>query len=119
MSAFVAITFENEDSATKGAGCHPVAGEGRPDRPRGHGRRDEGRDGKIHVKNEMGSGTESGALVGAILGSLLWVVFPVGAIVGGAIAGGLIGRAVKPGIDGGFVKESRRSCPLAARPSSC
>ena len=53
----------------------------------------------------MGSGTESGALVGAMLGSLLFVVFPVGAIVGGAIAGGLIGRAVKPGIDGKFVKE--------------
>ncbi|HEY7970707.1 MAG TPA: DUF1269 domain-containing protein [Candidatus Limnocylindrales bacterium] len=105
MSAFVAITFANEDSATRALhAIRSLEKEGQI------GLEDtavatKDADGKVQVKNEMASGTESGALVGAILGSLLFVVFPVGAIVGGAIAGGLIGRAVKPGIDGKFVKE--------------
>jgi uncharacterized membrane protein len=105
MSAFVAITFANEDSATRALhAIRSLEKEGQI------GLEDtavatKDADGKINVKNEAGSGTESGALIGAILGSLLFVVFPVGAIVGGAIAGGLIGRAVKPGIDGTFVKE--------------
>jgi uncharacterized membrane protein len=60
-------------------------------------------DGKVHVKNEMASGTETGAIVGGVLGAMLLVVFPVG-LIGGAIIGGLIGRAAKPGIDGTFVK---------------
>ena len=67
-------------------------------------------DGKIHVKNEMGSGTETGAVVGAVLGSLLFVVFPLG-IIGGAIIGGLVGRAAAPGVDGKFVKEVEDSLP--------
>lgn len=62
-------------------------------------------DGSIHVKNEVASGTETGAVVGAMLGGLLTVVFPVAAIIGGAAIGGLIGRAWRPGIDGTFVKE--------------
>jgi uncharacterized membrane protein len=62
-------------------------------------------DGSIHVKNEVASGTETGAVVGAMLGGLLTVVFPVAAIIGGAAIGGLIGRAWRPGIDGAFVKD--------------
>ncbi len=58
-------------------------------------------DGSIHVKNEVASGTETGAVVGAMLGGLLTVVFPVAAIIGGGAIGGLIGRAWRPGIDGG------------------
>ena len=66
---------------------------------------------KIHVKNEMSSGTETGAAVGAMLGALLFVVFPP-AIIGGAIIGGLIGRAAAPGIDGDFVKQVEADLPV-------
>lgn len=62
-------------------------------------------DGSVHVKNEMASGTEEGAVVGAILGGVLTVVFPIAGIVGGAAIGGLVGRSWKHGIDGAFVKE--------------
>jgi uncharacterized membrane protein len=67
-------------------------------------------DGKVQVKNEASSGTETGAVVGAILGSLLFVVFPLG-IIGGAVIGGLVGRAAAPGVDGNFVKEVEASLP--------
>jgi uncharacterized membrane protein len=105
MSNLVAITFAGEDDALAALGSvRLLEKEGRI------GLEDtaavsKDADGKIRVKNELSSGTETGAVVGAVLGSLLWVVFPVGAIVGGAIAGGLVGRAVAPGIDGDFVKE--------------
>jgi uncharacterized membrane protein len=62
-------------------------------------------DGTLHVKNEMASGTEEGAVVGAMLGGVLVVLFPVAGILGGAAVGGLVGRSWKHGIDGGFVKE--------------
>jgi uncharacterized membrane protein len=87
MSDLIAITFDGADDAA--AALHSV-------RSLEH----EGRfkledtavvtkdaEGKVHVKNEMSSGTETGAVVGAVLGGLLFVVFPV-AIVGGAIVGG-------------------------------
>jgi uncharacterized membrane protein len=61
-------------------------------------------DGKVHRKDEMASGTESGIAVGAMLGALLFVLFPVG-VIGGAVVGGLIGRSVLPGLDGKFVTE--------------
>ena len=111
MSDFVAITFANEEAATSAlAAIRSLEREGQI------GLEDtavvtKAADGKVQVKNEMSSGTETGAVVGAVLGSLLWVVFPVGAIVGGAIAGGLIGRAVKPGIDGKFVKDVEAQLP--------
>ncbi len=111
MSDLIAITFNTEDSATSALGAiRSLEKEGQI------GLEDtavvtKDANGKIQVKNEASSGTETGAVVGAILGSLLWVVFPVGAIVGGAIAGGLIGRAVKPGIDGTFVKEVEEKLP--------
>lgn len=105
MSNLVAITFASEDDARAALGSiRLLEKEGRI------GLEDtavvsKDADGKVHVKNELSSGTETGIAVGAVLGSLLWFVFPVGAIVGGAIAGGLIGRAAAPGIDGDFVKE--------------
>ena len=109
MSTLVAITFAAEDDARAALGSiRALEGEGQI------GLEDtavvsKDADGKVHVKNELSSGTETGIAVGAILGSLLWVVFPVGAIVGGAIVGGLVGRAAAPGIDGGFVKEVETS----------
>jgi uncharacterized membrane protein len=62
-------------------------------------------DGKVHLKNEMGTGTEIGIAAGAVIGGLLTVFFPVVGIVGGGIVGGLIGRSASPGVDGKFVKE--------------
>ena len=109
MSTLVAITFAGEDDARAALGSiRSLEHEGKL------GLEDtavvsKDADGKITVKNELSSGTETGIAVGAILGSLLWVVFPVGAIVGGAIVGGLVGRAAAPGIDGGFVKEVEAS----------
>jgi len=109
MSTLVAITFAGEADATAAlASIRLLEGEGRI------GLEDtavvsKDADGKVHVKNELSSGTETGAVIGAVLGSLLWVVFPVGALVGGAVLGGLIGRAAAPGIDGGFVKEVEAS----------
>jgi uncharacterized membrane protein len=105
MSNLVAITFAAEDDARAALGSiRLLEKEGRI------GLEDtavvtKDAEGKVQVKNELSSGTETGIAVGAVLGSLLWVVFPVGAIVGGAIAGGLVGRATAPGIDGSFVKE--------------
>jgi uncharacterized membrane protein len=62
-------------------------------------------DGTVHLKNEMGTGTEIGIAAGAVIGGLVTVFFPVIGIVGGGVVGGLIGRAAAPGIDGKFVKE--------------
>jgi uncharacterized membrane protein len=111
MSEFIAITFDGADDATAALrSVRLLEQEGRI------GLEDtavvtKDADGKVHVKNEMASGTETGAVVGAVLGSLLWVVFPVGAIVGGAIVGGLIGRAAAPGVDGTFVKQVEADLP--------
>lgn len=110
MSDLVAITFPDEEQARRALGSiRALEHEGRL------GVEDtavvtKDADGKVHVKNEAGSGTETGAVVGAVLGSLLFFVFPVGILVGG-IAGALIGRAAKPGIDGGFVKDVENGLP--------
>jgi len=104
MSTLVAITFPGEGDAKAALGSvRSLEREG------GIGIEDtavvnKDPDGKVHVKNEASSGTETGAVVGAVLGSLLFVVFPIG-IIGGAIVGGIIGRAAAPGVDGKFVKD--------------
>lgn len=104
-SDLVAITFEREEDALAALGSiRALEAEGRIG-PEDTAVVSKDADGKIHVKNEMSSGTETGVVVGAVLGSLLMAVFPVAAIVGGAVIGGLVGRAVAPGIDDGFVKE--------------
>ena len=111
MSDLVAISFDSEETATKAlASIRALEKDGQI------GLEDtavvtKDADGKVHVKNEMSSGTETGAAVGAVLGSLLFFVFPIGAIVGGAVIGGLIGRAAKPGIDGNFVKQVEADLP--------
>jgi uncharacterized membrane protein len=110
MSELIAITFDGADDAMAALGSiRLLEGEGRI------GLEDtavvtKDAEGKVHVKNEIASGTETGAVVGAVLGSLLFVVFPV-AIVGGAIVGGLIGRSAAPGIDGAFVKQVEADLP--------
>lgn len=105
MSDLIAVTFTDADAGLKAlASVRSLERDGRF-RLEDTAVVTKDADGKIEVKNELSSGTETGAAFGAVLGGLLFFVFPVGALVGGAIAGGLIGRAVAPGIDGTFVKE--------------
>ena len=110
MSDLVAISFADPDTATRALGSIRAL-----EKDGGVALEDtavvtKDADGKVHVKNEMASGTETGAAVGAVLGSLLFVVFPIG-IIGGAIVGGLVGRAAAPGIDGNFVKQIEADLP--------
>jgi len=62
-------------------------------------------DGKVHVKNEVSSATEVGAVSGAVIGGLLTVFFPVAGIAIGALGGAAVGALVHSGVDGSFVKE--------------
>jgi uncharacterized membrane protein len=62
-------------------------------------------DGKTHVKNEVSSGTETGAVLGAIVGPFLFFAFPFAGIALGAGAGALIGKLFDTGVDQKFVKD--------------
>lgn len=62
-------------------------------------------EGKAHVKNEVSSGTETGAVVGGILGPFLMFAFPVAGIAIGAGAGALVGKLFDTGVDQKFVKD--------------
>ncbi|HEX5014781.1 MAG TPA: DUF1269 domain-containing protein [Candidatus Limnocylindrales bacterium] len=68
-------------------------------------------DGKVEVKNEASSATETGAVVGAVLGGLLFVVFPVVGMAVGAAAGAGIGASLRTGVDGKFVDEVKSKLP--------
>ena len=105
MSEFIAITFDDTEQATAALGS--VRSLEHEDRIhlKDTAVVTKDADGKISVKNEASSGTETGAIVGSVVGAMLFLIFPVAGIIGGAVVGGLIGRAVAPGVDGGFVKE--------------
>jgi uncharacterized membrane protein len=62
-------------------------------------------EGKTHVKNEVSSGTETGAVIGGILGPFLFFAFPLAGIAIGAGAGALIGKVFDTGVDQKFVKD--------------
>lgn len=61
--------------------------------------------GKVNVKNEWSSGTETGAVIGGAIGLLTSFMFPVVGTVAGAAAGGWIGSMLREGISGSFVDE--------------
>jgi uncharacterized membrane protein len=105
MSEFIAVTFDDADQAIAALGS--VRSLEREDKIhlKDTAVVTKDADGKVSIKNEASSGTETGAVVGSIVGAMLFLIFPVAGIVGGALVGGLIGRAVSPGVDGGFVKE--------------
>jgi uncharacterized membrane protein len=61
--------------------------------------------GKVHVKNEVSSATEIGAVAGGIIGGLVTFMFPPAGIALGAAAGAGIGALTGSGVEGKFVKE--------------
>ena len=66
-------------------------------------------DGKLHVKNEVSSATETGAVGGGLVGLLLTFLFPGVGLVIGALSGAAIGALLGEGIDRSFVKELSKS----------
>ncbi len=63
-------------------------------------------DGVVHVKNEVSSGTETGAIVGGAVGLLTSFLFPVVGAVAGAAAGAYIGNQIAgDAVDDGFVED--------------
>jgi uncharacterized membrane protein len=68
-------------------------------------------DGKMEVKNEASSATETGAVVGGLIGGLVFVVFPIAGIALGALAGAGVGASMGTGVDGKFVDEVKAKLP--------
>ncbi len=105
MSQLIVITFDNPDDAEKALkSLRQIEKSGRlhlvdtavivKDA-----------EGKTHVKNEVSSGTEKGAVVGGILGPFLMFAFPIAGIAIGAGAGALVGKLFDTGVDQKFVKD--------------
>ena len=111
MSQFVAITFDAADQALAALGSVRALEKEGKIHLKDTAVVTKDSDGKVSVKNEASSGTETGAVVGAVLGGMLFLVFPVAGLIGGAVVGGLIGRSVSPGVDGGFVKDVADDLP--------
>ena len=61
-------------------------------------------EGRLHVKNELDSSTETGMTVGAIVGTLFG---PLG-LIAGLVGGAAIGSSTGNGVDDGFVDEVER-----------
>ena len=62
-------------------------------------------EGKVHVHNQVSSGTKWGAVGGAVLGPLLFFIFPIAGIAVGAGLGALVGKLFGTGVDQKFVKD--------------
>ena len=111
MSEFIAIIFDDAEQATAALGSVRSLEHEDKIHLKDTAVVTKDADGKVSVKNEASSGTETGAVVGGILGAMLFLIFPIAGILGGAVVGGLIGRAVSPGVDGGFVKDVAADLP--------
>ncbi|MBA3415453.1 MAG: DUF1269 domain-containing protein [Chloroflexia bacterium] len=106
MSELVAIAFDREDDA------HQALTEMRVLEGEGVLKLTDSavvakdRDGTLQIKNEVSSGTETGAVVGGAIGLLTSFLFPVAGAVVGAAAGAYIGGKVAgDAVDDGFVKD--------------
>jgi uncharacterized membrane protein len=62
-------------------------------------------DGKTHVKNEVSTGTEVGAVTGALAGGLLFLMVPVVGQIAGVAIGGWLGSRANTGVETALVKE--------------
>src|SRR4026209_2784047 len=56
-------------------------------------------DGKTHVKNEVSTGTEVGAVTGALAGGLLFLMVPVVGQIAGVAIGGWLGSRANTGVE--------------------
>ena len=106
MSDLVVITFDNPDEALKVRESLKKMESG------GYLRLDDSAvvvketDGKVHLTNEMDSGTEAGAIGGSLIGLLIGsIFFPIAGLVLGALGGALVGHLFNKGVDQKFVKE--------------
>jgi uncharacterized membrane protein len=107
MATLVAITFEDQESASD------VLRRVRQIEREGQIRLADtavvvnDREGKIHTKNELDSGVETGATVGGMLGLALSFLFPIAGLAVGIAGGALVGRMFEQGVDKELVKEVR------------
>ena len=112
MSEFIAIAFDTADQALQALGS--VRALEREDKIHLNDTAvvSKDADGKVSIKNEASSGTETGRGRRRDPRARCYSsIFPVAGIIGGAVVGGLIGRAVSPGVDGGFVKDVADDLP--------
>jgi uncharacterized membrane protein len=107
MATLVAITFEDQESASDVLRrIRQVEREGQIElADTAVLVKDE--HGKIHTKNELDSGVETGATVGGLLGLWLSFLFPVAGLAVGIAGGALVGRFFEQGVDKEIVKEVR------------
>ena len=105
MSDLIVLTFDNETEAGRvREALHEVE-------HRGNVRLNDtavivkDAQGKVHVHNQVSSGTKWGAVGGAVLGPLLMFMFPIAGIAVGAGLGALVGKLFGTGVDQKFVKD--------------
>jgi len=105
MSDLIVLTFDNVDEAGR------VRESLREVEHRGHLALNDtavivkDAEGKVHVRNQVSSGTKWGAVGGAVLGPLLMFMFPIAGIAVGAGLGALVGKLFGTGVDQKFVKD--------------
>lgn len=106
MSDLVVIAFDHEDDARRAlAEMRLLEGEGEV-KLSDSAVVAKDADGTLHIKNEVSSGTETGAVVGGAIGLLTSFLFPIVGTMVGAAAGAYLGNKIAgDSVDGGFVKD--------------
>ena len=89
MSEFIAIIFDDADQAAAALGSVRSLEAEDKLHLKDTAVITKDADGKVSIKNEASSGTETGAVVGGILGAMLFLIFPLAGLVGGAAVGGV------------------------------